>query len=508
MHQFMNYLDESDLNEATFNAKRLDKVCKLLSKLTEKRFGKLGRLGTVERFDNNILGYGRGYRYISNTSGAMFRFNWLQESDRDKNKDLKDLKFSISGVDYWKPGTNFNTPSVSIKFGSHLNIVQVWESILNTLESGKISESDENLMTTSLNATLNERRTKKEKEDWMKSKGLPKSYGKNGDDVLLKYVNKKGGAELAEELEVFLNSTETNTIEDAIVKSEKKFADSKVYSDPDYVFDDIEALTGMVGRGDWRSLVVCGMGGVGKTFHINKKLKELLGSDYIYHSGVNASAASFYTTLFQERKEVIVFDEADDLLLDKEIVMMLKPLLDTYGDNTAEYFKNTQSMVGRDENEIKAFSDEVDIDILAGQIPNQRGNAGVLLPSKYYFEGSMIFISNLPASKIDQAIMSRSMFIDVHLAAHDVQKRIRTILDLGITEDVDEGLLTYRKNDVDEVLEALGQDPNFEDAPTVQYMTPELSRKGKQLTVRSGKIGLLMKLTNLPDWKRLCGMYA
>jgi hypothetical protein len=183
-------------------------------------------------------------------------------------------------------------------------------------------------------------------------------------------------------------------------------------------------------------------------------------------------------------------------------------LLDTSGDNTAEYLKNTQSMVGKSESEIKDFSDEVDIEILAGQVPNQKGNAGVLLPSKYYFEGGMIFISNLASSKIDQAIMSRSMFVDVHLAEQDVQKRIRTILDLGVKEDVDEGLLTYSRNDVNEVLEALGQSPSNDEAPPVQYMTPELARKGKQLTVRSGKLGLIMLKTGLPNWKRLCAMYA
>ena len=243
------------------------------------------------------------------------------------------------------------------------------------------------------------------------------------------------------------------------------------------------------------------------TYHINKKLKEILGNDYIYHSGVNASPYSFYNTLFQERKDIIVFDEADDLLIDKQIVMMLKPLLDTSGDNTAEYLKNTQSMTGKSEAEVEEFSDEVDIEIHAGQIPGQKGDAGVLLPSKFYFKGGMIFISNMRADKIDQAIMSRSMFVDVHLAEQDVQKRIRTILDLGVTEDVDAGLLTYTKNDVSEVMAALsvGAAP---DPKPVRYMTPLSNRANKQITVRAGMLGIVMLKSGLKDWKRLCGMYA
>jgi len=49
-------------------------------------------------------------------------------------------------------------------------------------------------------------------------------------------------------------------------------------------------------------------------------------------------------------------------------------------------------------------------------------------PNQFDFNGKVIFISNLHASKIDDAIKSRSMIIDITLKQQDIIKRIQTIL--------------------------------------------------------------------------------
>lgn len=134
---------------------------------------------------------------------------------------------------------------------------------------------------------------------------------------------------LEKNLKYFLGTAENNSFESELKETTKKF-DKEVFANPETVFDDIEDLLSVVAQGKWRTLIICGMGGVGKTYHVTespRSLKALLGpagGAWEYHSGTKASATAFYQTLFQERKKVIVFDEADSLLKNSEIIMMLK----------------------------------------------------------------------------------------------------------------------------------------------------------------------------------------
>jgi len=245
--KFTDLMGVIALNEASFNEKKLDKVVSLLASLASKKIGKLTKLGKVEKFSNNKTGNGKGYRYITD-DGTMIRFNWL--------KTGKKSKFMINSVDYWTPGTPFTKPSTTIKLSEELNIVEVWEVIINSLVAGSLTES------------LDERknRTKNDKKAWLKSKGLPGSAAMHGQETLTKFVkdHKKGGESLAEELTIFLNTSETNSLDDGLAKVEAKFDDDTIYANPEYVFEDIEDLTMLVGTRKWKSLVVCGMGGVGK----------------------------------------------------------------------------------------------------------------------------------------------------------------------------------------------------------------------------------------------------
>lgn len=242
---------------------------------------------------------------------------------------------------------------------------------------------------------------------------------------------------------------------------------------------------------------------VHNTFHVTKKLKEVLGEQpgpWYYHSGMKASPVSFYMKTFEERESIIVWDEADSLLLNDDIVMMLKPALDTSGDNTMEYSRG-KSMKGMSANEVKQYSKEVDQSIEGGKILGLMDKKEfVHVPGKFYFEGSMIFISNMPASKIEGAILSRSMFIDVHLAARDIQKRIMSIMHAKYATK-------YGDAELQEFANAMG---GFQNGPEEQitYMTPELARKNKPITIRSMEIAIAMKEAGLKNWARLASLYA
>jgi len=242
----------------------------------------------------------------------------------------------------------------------------------------------------------------------------------------------------------------------------------------------------------------------GKTYHIttgDRSLKKLLGPEgdkWTYHSGTKAAPFSFFSTLFQERNKIIVFDEADSVLKNDDIIMMLKPILDTSGSNMAEYMSGTKNMVGMSADEIEDYSEYVDNEILAGELIGT-SKKDLMLPSKFFFRGGMIFISNMPAKKIEGAIMSRSLFVDVYLAETDMVKRIESVANNQ-----------YGRDRAKLLMEGLGEEVSDGQStgPEINYMTPEYARKMKPFTIRTLAIADILESSGLARWSELARLYA
>lgn len=483
------------LTEAAFSEKNLEKVAELYGKILGKKMGGDFLKISTESYTRKT-GPGKGVRSM-NEKGAQLRFNY-------DAKIAKGGSFDLTSIDYWEP-TNFDfqKPTRTVMFKAEFNVVEVLDVISKALLTGKINESADDCRVcgqTPCNCTsIEEARSSQEKQEWLASKGMPKSLA--GSEKAMKDRAEKLG--LSSELETFLGMQETNTFEDELKSTEKEF-DKEVFANPETVFEDIEDLLSVVAKRQWRTLVVCGMGGIGKTYHITegpRSLKALLGpagDKWEYHSGTKAAPFAFYRTLFQERDKIIVFDEADSLLKNPDIVMMLKPILDTSGDNMAAYMSGTENMVGKSDKEIRAYCEEIDAEI-AGGASIGMGKNDVKLPSKFFFEGGMIFISNMRANQIEGAIMSRSIFIDVYLAQQDVMKRIKSI-----------ALAKYKSfgpEYVEALIEGMGVQSKEPPKP-VQYMTPEYARKTKPFTVRSMDLAHILKQSGLSRWATLAQMYA
>ena len=466
---------EEILNEAAFSEKNLVKAAELYGKILGRKMGGLfANLGT-EQYQRK-RGPGTGVRMM-NEKGAQIRFNY-------DAKIAKKGNYELTSVDYWDPSnTNFTKPTRTVILPPELNVVQILDKIADALLTGSINEG----------------KTAQEKQEWLVSKGLPKSASRS-QKVMRQLADKAG---LTDELEVFLGEVEKNTFEEELKKTEKKLT-KEVYANPETVFDDIEDLLSVVAQGKWRTLIVCGMGGIGKTYHITegpRSLKTLLGpqgGEWEYHSGTKAAPYSFYSTLFRERDKIIVFDEADSLLKNPDIIMMLKPILDTSGSNMAAYMSGTENMVGKSDQEIRAYAADVDARLDAGERLGA-GKNDVHLPSKFHFEGGMIFISNMRADQIEGAILSRSIFIDVYLAQQDVMKRIKSIALAKYS--------AFGAAYVEQLMEGMGvasKEPEVE----VQYMTPEFARKTKPFTVRSMDLAHILKQSGLSRWAELAQLYA
>ena len=97
-----------------------------------------------------------------------------------------------------------------------------------------------------------------------------------------------------------------------------------------------------------------------------------------------STAKGLYRTLFENNKSIIVFDDCDAVLRDPVALNILKGALDSYGKRIISWNADM-----RDDD----------------------------LPKSFNFEGRVIFISNMDQSKIDQAIRSRSILVDLSMTA-------------------------------------------------------------------------------------------
>ena len=494
----LNKIEEGNqsINEVKFSAKNLEKVALLYGKIMGKQMGGVFKVFGTEDFKRKS-GPGRGIRMM-NESGEMLRFNW------DK-KLAKKAAYDLTSIDFWaKNNIDFQKPTRTITFGSELNVVQVLAKIVDALKTGTINEAE--LFIKEANLIL-EGTTPKERSDWLRAHSLPASDGR--ESAMRKQVNSKA-PHLKDQLEIFLGQPEANSFEAGIKQAEKEFAGTP-FADPETVFDDVEDLLEVIVSGRWKSMVVCGMGGIGKTFGITKgdrSLKALLGAPgdkWDIVTGVKASPQAWYKVLFGVRNKIMVWDEADSLLKNKDIIMAMKSTLDTDDNNNyASYMAGMKNMVGMSDDAIEQYCQDVEAHIEDGGVITTSPNPSegqMQLPSKFSCrKGASIFISNMKADEIDQAIMSRSIFVDIYLAEQDVRKRIQSI---ALKKASAKG---RTEEHVMETMSALAQGGGKE--VEITYMTPEFARQSKQMTVRAYELAEAIRETGLTNWVRLAGLYA
>lgn len=159
-------------------------------------------------------------------------------------------------------------------------------------------------------------------------------------------------------------------------------------------FEFISQLVQMVRSKVTPSLIITGEGGIGKTYSVMEELADLEREvDYIEIKGYS-TAKGLYRSLFENNGRLIVFDDCDSVLKDVVSLNILKSALDSYGDRWISW--NAES------------NDD--------------------LERSFKFTGQIIFISNMPSHKIDQAILSRSMVVDLTMTPEDKIKRMRNIM--------------------------------------------------------------------------------
>lgn len=181
-------------------------------------------------------------------------------------------------------------------------------------------------------------------------------------------------------------------------------------------FEILERLTEGIAQGCIRSLFVKGAPGVGKSFGVEKVLKEYsmisktsgaCSDSYGIVKGCTSPVALFVKLYeFSNDGQVIVFDDADSVFSNEDTLNMLKAVTDTSETRTVSY--NTASR----------FLEDLGV------------------PNQFEFNGKVIFITNLDPSntmspKIKphvDALMDRSLTLD--LTVHSTRDRFLRVKDV------------------------------------------------------------------------------
>ena len=174
-------------------------------------------------------------------------------------------------------------------------------------------------------------------------------------------------------------------------------------------FNFVADLVTMLSNNVQQSVIITGEGGLGKTYTVLSTLKkrgyidistdesnEFVAPNTFRVVKGHSSAKGLYRTLYENRNNIVVFDDCDSVLNDPVSLNILKGALDSY-----------------DKRVISWKVDMKDDD----------------LPRSFEFEGRIIFISNRPSALIDQAILSRSMTVDLSMTAFEKIDRMHFLLE-------------------------------------------------------------------------------
>jgi len=176
-------------------------------------------------------------------------------------------------------------------------------------------------------------------------------------------------------------------------------------------FGFLSDMVVMLAKGDQPSVVVTGPGGLGKSHTVTTTLRKAGLKDMSilddYEIGAKVPKNAFvvikgystpkglYRTLYENRNSIIVFDDCDSVLKDTVSLNLLKGALDSYSKRIISWRADI-----KDED----------------------------LPTSFEFKGRVIFISNMSSSQLDQAIISRSMSVDVTMTATQKVERMRFLV--------------------------------------------------------------------------------
>jgi len=323
-----------------------------------------------------------GQLFLSLKSSKAVRLNWIKD----------DIRSEIHSIDVWDSFSFESKPDYTLELEG-ISVAKSLPQISDFFKNPSLyieSESEESVMSENYDP---------EKEIEEQEKKLKRARS----------------AESKERI-----SRKIDWLKASVAKVEKVEKESDKITQDDLkldVFKAIELYTIQVARGKSNSLLITGMAGVGKTATVTDTLRSIgmVADVHYYKSTGTITTAALYEILFKHRNRLIIFDDCDAVFKEPDSVNLLKGALDTY--EKRDLSKHTKGNTFDSTN----MSDE--------EIQEKWEETGEkILPNRFEFNGQVIFISNLPEEKFDDALISRSLHVDVHLNKQEIIGRMKEIM--------------------------------------------------------------------------------
>lgn len=209
----------------------------------------------------------------------------------------------------------------------------------------------------------------------------------------------------------------------AVVVNKRVETDAEVDARISERFEVLEDITNSVIAGISRSLIVSGPAGLGKSFTIERVMREWdpQEKNHVFIKGY-VKATGLYKLLHQYRNkgQVIVFDDSDSVFLDDVALNLLKAVADTTERRVVSWMSEA-TLIDEDTKDV--------------------------IPRSFEFNGSIVFITNVDfdaaierGSKLAphlNAMMSRSHYVDLTMKTkQDYLVRIKQVIKQGLLKDL------------------------------------------------------------------------
>lgn len=188
-----------------------------------------------------------------------------------------------------------------------------------------------------------------------------------------------------------------------------------------------------------QQIYLAGRGGTGKTQNVEDELHaagKTDGNGYYKVTG-SASTAGIYRVMFQNRKNILLFDDSDGALADQDSRNLFKAASDTKKVRKISWQKGGKNYVDAD---AYNWDEEGEQDEL---------------PRSFEFTGKIIFISNLSLNKLDPdgALRTRGYVLNIDPTNAEIYEFMEKIAP-KINLDVDYDLSNEERIEVVEILRA------------------------------------------------------
>lgn len=194
------------------------------------------------------------------------------------------------------------------------------------------------------------------------------------------------------------------------LKKEEDFFKISSADENDFkVFSILTNIIDNIVKGNRNSLVINGKPGLGKSYLVKKRLVYLgkkEKTDYITIKG-STDLDAFYEMLYDYKDRLIIFDDCDNLMDDISFINIIKAVTDTMPRRVVSL---KRKIAGANKAEIGE-----------DKIPER-------IPNVFEFSGKVIIITNLPGSKIDSAIISRTGLYTIKVSPDEMMKRIESMV--------------------------------------------------------------------------------